>query len=345
MENKLSTKLAFWLMEKEIENKASVTVQKQAEEAEKLEISSTLSSVAKGKIRYLAGACIQRVNKRIKESVLRAVGKCSKKSRTLRKLEYRKQALLKNFRIKEEDIDTREDTSTMTEIEFKQGPTHGLTIVSEPVYNFFVMLNQVTQKCLSAKHFHLNYENLHTKCRNAVDSDNTLIDNWISLFQNVSFTDDSEIEDELFLTLIMELFRDVTEHFIRIAFVDALHHFKISVPRKKKQALRTKVQALGHRDESASKAKKAKVDEAGQEDVYICKMCESECEWEPAETKDESIACDKCNGWFHYKCVNIKGSEAFLKKSASSWFCTGCSKKGKGRRLTLLQTKFIGNAV
>lgn len=88
---------------------------------------------------------------------------------------------------------------------------------------------------------------------------------------------------------------------------------------------------MGDRDESAAKAKKTKVDEAAQEKVFICKICEAECEWEPAETKNESLACDKCNGWFHYKCVNIKGTEAFLKKSASSWFCTGCSKKGKGK--------------
>ncbi|XP_056007596.1 uncharacterized protein LOC130050837 [Ostrea edulis] len=342
LQNKLSTKVAFWLMDKEIAKMAADIVQKQAEEAEQLQIHSELSSVAKGKIRYLTGACVQRVAKRVRESVLRTVGKCSKKSRTLRKLEYKKQAMLKNFRVS----DTNEDT--MNEIEFKQGPSRGLTIVSEPVYDFFVLLNQVTQKSLSDKYFHLYYENLHTKCREAVDSDNNLIDTWISLFENINLSDDSEIEDELYLTLIMELFRDVTEHFIRIAFVDALRHFKTTVPRKKKQALRTKVQALGDRDTSTSKAKKSKVNktvestetskaekstvgESAQEEVFLCKKCKAECEWEPAEVKNESLACDKCNGWFHYKCVNLKGTEAFLKKSKSSWFCAGCSKKGKGR--------------
>lgn len=144
MENKLSTKLAYWLMDKEIEKRARDIVQKQKMEAEQLEITSTISSVAKVKIRYLAGACIQRVNKRIKASVLRLVGKCGKKSRTLRKLNYKKQAMLKSFRVSEQDVDTSEDT--MNEIQYKQGPSHGLTIVSEPVYNFFVMLNQVTKK-------------------------------------------------------------------------------------------------------------------------------------------------------------------------------------------------------
>lgn len=52
--------------------------------------------------------------------------------------------MLKSFRVSEQDVDTSEDT--MNEIQYKQGPSHGLTIVSEPVYTFFVMLNQVTQK-------------------------------------------------------------------------------------------------------------------------------------------------------------------------------------------------------
>lgn len=104
----------------------------------------------------------------------------------------------------------------------------------------------------------------------------------------------------------------------------------MTVPRKKKQALRSKVQALGDRDSSNTKAKKTKVDE-NVEDVYLCHTCKAACEWDPAETENESIACDKCNCWFHYKCAKLKGTEEFLKKANSTWFCTGCSRKGKGR--------------
>lgn len=52
--------------------------------------------------------------------------------------------MLKSFCVSGEDIDTSVDT--MNDIQCKQGTSRGLTIVSEPVYNyFFVMLNQVTQ--------------------------------------------------------------------------------------------------------------------------------------------------------------------------------------------------------
>lgn len=35
--------------------------------------------------------------------------------------------------------------------------------------------------------------------------------------------------------------------------------------------------------------------------------------------------------WFHYKCVNLKGNGAFQKKTNITWYCSGCSRKGKGR--------------
>lgn len=37
-----------------------------------------------------------------------------------------------------------------------------------------------------------------------------------------------------------------------------------------------------------------------------------ECQWEPALTQDENVACDKGNCWFHYKCVDLKGTESFF---------------------------------
>lgn len=67
--------------------------------ANKSEVSSTLSVAAEAKLRYLAGA-FQKNKKRIKESVLRKIGITSKKSRIFRKMAYRKQAMLKSFKIK-----------------------------------------------------------------------------------------------------------------------------------------------------------------------------------------------------------------------------------------------------
>lgn len=90
-----------------------------------------------------------------------------------------------------------------------------------------------------------------------MDTDDSLAKKWISLFGNV---DDNEIENEICLTLIMELFHDLTEHFVRNSFVDALRNFKRTVPRKKKQVLRTKIPALCERDSASAKKSTVTVD-------------------------------------------------------------------------------------
>lgn len=88
-ENKLSTKLVFWLIDKEISKKAQAVVEKQTIKAEDMIVPTELSSAAKGKLRYLAGACLQKITTRIRDSVMRKIGKTSKQSQILRKLDYK----------------------------------------------------------------------------------------------------------------------------------------------------------------------------------------------------------------------------------------------------------------
>lgn len=104
-------------------------------------------------------------------------------------MEYRKQAMLKSFRIKEEDIE--EGQQSLQEIEYKQRPTRGLTIVSESVFLFFK-----TMRKLTTDHLHI-FPDLNNVIRRNVDSDMTLPDEWILLFNNVEVTDE-EIDNDIF---------------------------------------------------------------------------------------------------------------------------------------------------
>ncbi|MES9884334.1 MAG: hypothetical protein ABW185_26100 [Sedimenticola sp.] len=133
-QNKLSSKLVFWLMDNEVNKKAKDITDKQSERIDASVVDTELSSASKGKNRYLAGACVQKIAKRLKESVLRKMGQCTKKSKLSRKMDYKKQHLLKQFRINESDIS--ETDESMNEIEFKQGSGRGLTIVNDSVYGF-----------------------------------------------------------------------------------------------------------------------------------------------------------------------------------------------------------------
>ena len=153
---------------------------------------------------------------------------------------------------------------------------------------------------------------------------------------------------------MMELYQSITEHFIRLFIVDSLKLFRSSIPRKKKQALRTKVQALGERNgvkrktsiltENVSKRKKKDINSVKKDKhvkpsdttsenapVYICPVCDNVCEEEPVDSDGESIGCDRCDNWFHYGCVDLTGNEFLFKQSDSSRFCQPCSKKGESR--------------
>jgi len=286
------------------------------------------SSAGEAKIRYIAGACSNKISSRLRNSVLRKIGKTSKKSKIARTLDYKKHAMLKKFRIEEDEAP---QNSSMSEIESKQGTSRGLTIVNDDVFNFFIQLNGVVQHNCTFEHFHIHGHKTFHFCRNSIDSDIELLNSWINLFGGVV---EDNIEEEIFLILVMELFKDITEHFVRIAFVDALKAFKASVPRKKKQALRSKIKAIGERDNKKKKISNDNLEvnvSAEGDEIYKCNTCNNNCDWDPADTELESLACDKCNCWYHYKCAKLTGKEAFLSKKKSTWYCCNCSKKGKSK--------------
>lgn len=319
--NKFSTKLVWWLLEKQVDKKASEIISSQTEKVEGTDNTKTYSSAGKAKIRHVAGASVCKITQKLQASVLNNMGTTSKKGKMKQKFDYKMQTMLRNFRIKE--IEAPQD-DTMTEILSKQGPSRGLTIVNDEVFSFFLNLNTAVQKKTSFDYFHLYGKMAFHTCRNAIDNNDELINQWINLFGSVN---DDNIEDEIFITLIMELWKDVTEHFIRTAFGDALNAFKASVPRKKKQALRDKVKALGERG-----AKEQKLDTVTAENTesYICNICKQICEDEPTDDLMQSIACDQCNCWYHFKCSKLTGTESFITKKSKTWLCINCSIKGKG---------------
>ena len=158
--------------------------------------------------------------------------------------------MLKKLQVTEDVVGT--DDPSMVEIASKQTKTRGLTVVNDDVFQFFKNLNKFLQSVLTDENIHLNLEKIHSHCRAAVDKESDLLSNWISLF---SSEQEDTLENELFVDLIVELFTGVTEHFLRLAIVDALKQFKQYIPRKTKQALRAKVLALGERQRT-SKDKK-----------------------------------------------------------------------------------------
>ena len=72
-----------------------------------------------------------------------------------------------------------------------------------------------------------------------------LLELWMNLFNAQCPADDEENdEDELYVSMIYELFQFVCEHFLRISLIGGLQKFNTELPRKKKQALQTNITAL-----------------------------------------------------------------------------------------------------
>jgi hypothetical protein len=373
IQNKMSSKLSMWIMDKLIEVKVSATLSKPMKTSDlstsvletsvsQSSTSDTSTSMSKtsssndqhlteaglSKLRYIAGVCVHKIRHRLKETVDRNLGKQSKKSKLATRLSYKKRKMLELFSVSEDQVDPNDPT--MLEIEYKQNKTRGLTIVNDTVFDFFIKLHNALQALMSVETMHKNLEDIHNICRNSIDNNTDLLSCWISLF---CLEYEENFEDEIVLDLMTDLYKDVTEHFLRLSIVDSLKKFKASIPRKKRQALRTKIQALGERsgkkrqatgqscvkNKSMRKKTNSKKDKQVQdsdlltedEPVYVCPVCDNICEEEPLDQEGESIGCDKCNLWFHYGCVNLTGNEQFLKESNSNWYCQPCSQMGRSK--------------
>ena len=341
---KLSTKLFLWLLDSELKKAAELIVSKDESKLKEVQSEATspsqLSSAASSKIRHLAGACLHKIISRMRSIVSHNLGKSSVRSRTQRDWGFKLHRLLKGLRVSEETVlKSTTIPESMYEIEFRQGPSRGLMHVSDDVYLFFCHLHIFLQQFLSAKAFHVFDNRIHLICRQKLLKNEDLKQKWTSLFAQPSSTgDDNDDEDDTFNGMTDELYGMVTEHYLRISIAESLHMFKTQIPKTKKQALRSKVTALGERD-CKKKKKVISEGEEGEEEEskdggYCCPVCNLVCLDSPVSVGDNSICCDACNKWFHFKCVKLHGSENFLKRSVSTWKCPKCkNRKDRGKKL------------
>ena len=80
-------------------------------------------------------------------------------------------------------------------------------------------------------------------------------------------------DDDIFNSMVVELYEIVAEHCLRISIIDVLHSFKTAIPRKKKQALLSKVTALSERKETGANRAQAKKTVA--ENLFFFPNCKS----------------------------------------------------------------------
>ncbi|MES9883008.1 MAG: hypothetical protein ABW185_19240 [Sedimenticola sp.] len=312
-QNKYATKLVFRLDSQLVERQAAAIASSQRVTANACHTSEqqcTLTDAAKAKIRYVAGACLSTITGRLRvKAVANITGSSNKASR---RAAYKKHMLLSKFRTSE--VDTVANTTiheSLSEIDAKQGSTRGLYHMSDETYNFFVHLNAKAYHLLCKDTFDVEGENAFIKCREDIVNDTPLNQVWSSLL----LTEDiDEVHNDLQERMCHELFAMVSEHFLRIQFVDALHRLKESIPKKKKMALRAKVQ--GATKECAFKKRQHSNEAEGE---YLCPTCKKVCPDNPQTPSDFSIGCDTCNRWYHQNCQGVVDSTKL-----KVWKCSAC---------------------
>lgn len=327
IENRISTKLFRWVLKNEIAKRAKEVEEMQAETLRDINVVVGESVVAAGKIRYLAGACIVNIQKNLKTTVLNSLAQRGQKSKLARTIAYKKRKLLATLRISEEDAMQKSNfPESLAEVQFRQENKKQMFHVCDEVFNFFMSLNKKVQVHLLKESFHFHGQFLHDKCRTQLVNDTALTQQWLSLFSGEE--PKNEIDEnavEIFSTLLIELYQNIANYFFKVALSNAIKEFKASIPRTKKQALRVKIQALGERKSSG---RKRKIDQAESVTLFVCPVCKLEISEDPKDSDEQSIGCDSCDKWFHYKCASLTGNELFLKREHSEWKCPGCSSKG-----------------
>ena len=80
---------------------------------------------------------------------------------------------------------------------------------------------------------------------------------------------------------------------------------------------------------NAKSNKKRKVDRSKESDEDMNnekEYCLPTCIIGRKNPNQTMVCCDKCETWFHIKCLNIP-DEQFNKIKETEWFCPNCSKK------------------
>ena len=235
-QNKICSRI---MMNKLIEEKAQVISNAQENKmAQNIQDTEDqgLTAIYSAKLRYIIGAAIACIKQRIEKSLTSKL--ISPRTESIRKYLDLQNKMLASSRVKESEIAaTTVLPESLSYIDFKQGPTRGLTYVKDQLFQFSLMLHKLIVPLLSVESFHANIGDMHPLLTAKVRQDPTLLNQWMEIFIDEGVSLEEDIRNEL----LLDLFNQVTDHFCKIILSEGLHRLKETIPRRKKQALRAAV--------------------------------------------------------------------------------------------------------
>ncbi|MEW8544677.1 MAG: hypothetical protein AB2693_14215, partial [Candidatus Thiodiazotropha sp.] len=174
----VAAQLAFELIKAEIHYRAQhVELQESTPSAN----IGKMSDAGKSKIRYVGGMCIAKARQHLINAIHTNLGNPTAEARfILNKCRLQLHFVYDTLQASMEDIDIINDP-TLQEIERQQNVTKGLTYISDPCFEFFMLLNEKITEILTFDMLKRKEENLFECCRKIIAEDAGVKTAWSKL--------------------------------------------------------------------------------------------------------------------------------------------------------------------
>ena len=335
MQNPICTKVYFSLLQ-EIVSMERNKMQEEIRVADVSDVIKNLTNTDRMVLHYVAGATIHNDASKPKEGVkLNMINHIHKA-----KIEFKCTQLLQSLRIPVgHAVASTSDPDSLLEIFWRHHLNQGLTVVSDDTFDFFKVFYCKVNSVLTVKNLKCHKIDILKVCECNLKQDETLLEMWCNLFvsksdsckcsqdiEDESFAEQSEhdvIDYELEECLVLDLFDRVLHYFASVQLSDRLDNHKDTVVHKEKEVSLTHNLLSGMKKEAMKKIIQFPCGHCGKESVDVESL-------QDAQFEDFSVGCDKCQQWFHYMCMGLKGNEPELSEGSNlEYFCSKFKKTTK----------------
>ncbi|KAL3870446.1 hypothetical protein ACJMK2_038514 [Sinanodonta woodiana] len=274
------------------------------------------SSDGRGKIRYISSWCLHILKKRRMKKIWQNV--CNPKLKKEGKQLVFEKKVIEHLETDEMHLaDTSEQQDSLHEICRKQNVRRDLTNVSDVCFLFFMALDKTVRLYQTEANLNLHGKKLSDFLILKLKNDQKLTDIWTNLFSSFdgSFKGLDNIKKKILHEIIsiyslMSIAQLRKEHLERNkAFRKGAMRQQLS---RKKDGVKHSQSTLKRKVNIICKGKSKKAKKAAE---WPCGICGK-------DASDNSVACDKCDIWFHGDCMRIEDLNAL----PDEWFCPTCTK-------------------
>lgn len=317
VENRIGTKIIqIWVdmqLTNQLENKQqqAASASSSAEESE-----GPLPDDVRAKIRYISGACTAKLAYKFQVKLRNSLYMESTIDQANRNTNLIAMKLFKGLHVMESDIAyTTRDPESLAETARKQNLNRALKNISDEAFDFFLHTYKLIMQINIAKMIASHEGNTLNMLVKQLCSCDFLIAEWLQLTAEPD-------ADDLYVSIQLESYDCVMKWFCKVWMKD---YVAIQKPQmvKSKQAetnlpLRTFIRGASSKrpvEEQPTSTRKSTRKKGKKSVKDPCGLCGK-------NVKEEAVACDICDKWYHFSCLHIDRDDETLQQD--TWYCKNC---------------------